>query len=103
MEKPKGSTKRANLGGGDGLLGQSIERIIKVAAECGVATLRYGDLEIQFGNTWPKQPQVIQATETNVESKEVSEDDERAVREQQLAELLITDPEAFERMQLDRE
>lgn len=77
--------------------------MIRVAAECGVATLRYGTLEVHFGNTWPKQPQVIHVPQTNVESKEVSDEDELAVKEQQLAELLITDPEAFEKMQFEGE
>lgn len=76
--------------------------LIKVARECGVATLRYGDLDVVFGDTWPKQQLAVSINRNEgILEEEVSREDDDLVKQRQLDELLITDPEAFEKLQAE--
>lgn len=108
------------------LASTDIALIIKACARHGVATLKFGDLELSFSpqvettSTRPPlpgddpvqvlseahvQPPVAEITEyqqSNI-AKAALEHDELILREQQFAELVVTDPEAAEQMLVDGE
>lgn len=85
--------------------------IISKCAESGVTELKFGDLHVSFQ---PKSEQTTQAatwarpahhsdTEISEEllrqtDKERLEQDERRFREEQLAEMMLTDPLAYEEL-----
>lgn len=96
---------------------EEICAIIDACAKNGVATLKFGDLEIQRGPTAqlsenPEPPGSIAPTAhpLNVPVAEMTEkqhaeqnerallENENALREEQIAELLITDPLAAEKL-----
>lgn len=103
----------------------NIALIIKACARHRVATLKFGDLEISFGpkvkttRTGPTfleevppspseahvEPPVTEITEQQQKNiaRAALEQDELSLREQQFAELLVTDPEAAEQMLADGE
>lgn len=102
-----------------GLDAQGICSIIEKCDEHGVALLKYGNLEIWTGTkaTMPPTPYPVGAPttpgtkiDTEMSATKHAEDDARALRdneaflrEQQLEELKITNPLAYEQMVRDEE
>jgi hypothetical protein len=79
--------------------------LIKACGEAGVYRLKQGELEIEFGHVWPhirkeNSDNVAFSAELGDNGDEVSEQDESFVKEMKAAELLIEDPELYERMQI---
>lgn len=79
--------------------------LVKACAEAGVTYIKYGNLELNFGYAFPKWPKVVEPLENlaNMDENEVGLGDEAELRERQSAELLLEDPEAYERLQLGEE
>lgn len=123
----RGSSPKIELASSD------IALIIKACARHGVATLKFGDLSLSFSpqvetpRTEPTFPGEVRPWETgdpvevpsephvqppvtemtDQERKNIEraafEQDELTLREQQFAELMVTDPEAAEQMLVDGE
>lgn len=85
--------------------------IITASAKAGLSVLKFGDLQIEFARQEPEpigspplsEPGAIPTAEMvaplqKVEEQKSTEMDELRLREEQLAELLITDPFAAEEM-----
>ncbi len=80
--------------------------VIEACAENGVAVFKCGDVEISFGEVWPKAPKASVANaltevQSNGEVQELGDQDEANVRERQLDEMLIDDPLGYEKAQLE--
>lgn len=85
-------------------------RILDASARTGVSLLKLGDLHVEFGRKEPEpsrvpsplRPDAIPAAEMAVlqlkEQNRSTELDELQLREDQIAELLLTDPLAAEEM-----
>jgi hypothetical protein len=74
---------------------KSIIAVMEAAARLGAARLKYGDLELDF--KLPDSKPIINTVSTDPEH-EVSEDDEANVKQLQLDELLVTDPQEYEKL-----
>jgi len=78
--------------------------IIESCKGGGVSTLKYGTLNIQFYSTDPYlqlNNQLLNVNESSLASQVEAEsllDDEIDVKDSQLSELLITDPEQYEKL-----
>jgi hypothetical protein len=73
-------------------------KLIDAASKAGVKHLKFGDLEVDFVG---KEPEVEQATEMAPEpEREVHESDIELAKEQAMAELLVENPEIYEKLQL---
>lgn len=73
--------------------------LVKACAEAGVREFKHGALVISFG---PKQEEIKHevAFPEEMDDNEVDEGDSLEIRERQHAELLIEDPEAYEKLAL---
>lgn len=89
-----------------------IPAILKAASEAGVSWLEYGGLKVRFGASWPKwqgqaKPEVkverFGPPGDETEFKELGDHDEANLRELQTAEMMLLDPESFEKLQLGEE
>ena len=79
--------------------------LIKVCGESGVYKLKHGSLEIEFGHVWPQRREgaldLLEEVEQNSgEPGEVSQEDVELLKEMHASELLIEDPELYEKLQL---
>lgn len=91
----------------------SLVDIIKACKEAGVLKLQYGEIEITFGDAIPRvdSTQVFEAyapeddrvnsksDQTTKPGREVTQEQVEAVKQDYLAQLLIDDPVAYEKLQ----
>ncbi len=88
--------------------------ILEASAKAGVSTLSFAGLHVTFGTSvehgpWATQHQpagipsenILSDTQHREQTQQAIEAQEIQMRERQMAELLITDPEAYERMLRD--
>ena len=74
--------------------------LIEAAGKVGAHSLKYKDLEVDFVGKKQETSPVFVPTQNVEAGSEVHEDDEKAVKMQQLDELLLSDPETYEKLQL---
>jgi hypothetical protein len=107
MTKPK--TPKTTLDASD------ICAILKACGEHGVAELKFGDLQVVFPpkwGSWPGQRPLTPASssdnalseaQTSIVAAETLEKEAISLKEDQLAELLLTDPLEYERLESEGE
>lgn len=85
--------------------GLDIVELVRTCGEMGVYRLKYRDLEVEFGHVWPQRRNEAVAKESELshnidEDDEVGQVDEDLVKDMKAAELLLEDPEMYERLHL---
>jgi len=83
---------------------EQICAIIKQAQECGVTRLKIGDLVVSFLPPEPKTRAVATLTKEQLREAEADQnkvflENERRLRLEELSELRLSDPEAYEDLQ----
>lgn len=86
---------------GENFTVEEIRAIIKECRESGVASLKAGNLDVSFLPPEPKIPEAVtlspeQQKQADADQREVFLANEVRLREETLANLRLTDPEAYE-------